>query len=563
LAIEWAEAWPRLPENATIGLFLELSADAFEQWDNAQSLEEARERWKTSWMHYPKPLERTRYLDWFWASLRRPGQARHPAARDAFAPVQLVSFEMVGSGTWTHLLLGGLNERLVPAPARETAYLLPDAAHRHLSRNLVQGPQGEGQDILRSNCGFLLEENERRALLSGALFDAIASTTDCIELFATYAPEGTDRTATVLSEFYQRLYRAAMGREADFPTPEKTTILPSSSESGVGALPLQSTSLAYEKRFAPTTPFDAYSFSYSEPPSAPLTLGARQWEALLKRPAAVWLESIAHLQLRDDFSKPVELNLFRGAAVHRLLRRSGPEKWFALKNEEASWPDSVRTQSEGWKQLVEQASVTTAIPVSPQWRELWGWTRQKALALAELVSHEAPGQYLATEYTLPDGARWTNAAGDFITLRGRIDALLVDQHENPKTAFVIDFKTGGDEALKVKKLAEGNGLQLVLYGGALTDLWQCPVALTLVKPGDQAVEAQLSLAAGEDPSGLLSALARVGQTGCIGFGGRIRSDYAYVGEYPLAFIAPPSQIVVEKWILTHGECLPLPKGTQD
>lgn len=561
-ALDWAAAWPRLPGSASIALFLEISAPAFAAWDDALSFEEARKNWETTWARYPENIERARFLEWLWESLRRPGRMRHPSARDAFAPVQLIAYEMVGSGTWSHLLLAGLNERLVPAPNRETAFLLPEAAHRHLVANIIEGPQGEGHEILRPDSGFLLEDNARRALLSGTLFDAIAATTHRIELFATYAPEGTDRSATVLSEFYQRLYRAAKGREAAFPAPEKIPARDSESKTNVSTLSIRATGEAYAHRFDPETPFDAYSFSYSESPERPLTFGARHWEAVLKRPATVWLERIAHLRPRDNFSEPVQLALMRGSAVHRLLRLCGGQTWRSLDDSATGWADRVRLQSQQWRHLSEQASKRAGTALSPLWHEQWGVAQQQALNLADLVSNTFQELSLATEYPLPEGARWTAADGASISLSGRIDALLVDHPEHPGAVWVIDFKTGGDSALKQKKLSDGEGLQLVLYGGALSDVWQCRVNLTLVKPGDQSIEAQLALGPGEDPSGTLAGLARIGRTGRVGFAGRLRSEYAYVGDYPIAFIAPPSEIVASKWIQTHPN-LKLPKGTED
>ena len=561
-ALEWTNTWSRLPDTATIALFLETSAPAFAQWDNALSFEDARQGWHDTWERLNEPIARSRFLEWLWESLRRPGRARDQNARDAFAPVQIISYEMLGSGAWSQLLLAGLNERLIPAPARETAYLLHDAAQRHFAANVIDGPQGEGQEVLRPESGFLLSDNERRALLSSALFDAIAATSERVELFASYAPEGTDRSATVLSEFYQRLYRAAMGHEGGFPNPEAAPVSEPKAKVDLKALPLGNTAKAFAHRFDPKTPFDAYSFSYDNPPSEPLTLGARQWEALLKRPATVWLESVARLRPVEDFSEAVSLSLLRGSAVHSLLRRPGKARWNSLAEKGGdAWLKSVLDQSARWQHLVEQAHEVAGIEPSPLWREQWGWVQQQASALARLVAANAGDAFLATEYTLPEEARWTTPEGEWISMRGRVDALLVDDPEHPTTVTVIDFKTGSDAALKENKFVEGDGLQLLLYAGALVDLWQSEVGLTIVKPGDSEVAAQVYLSAGEDPSSILSDLSRIGKSGRIGFGGQVRSEYAYVGDYPMAFVPPPAEVVVEKWGHTHLK-LKLPKGTE-
>jgi hypothetical protein len=560
-AVEWARSWFRLPERAGLRLFLDLCAPSLAAWGGDLELERHRAAWAGTWERSAVPVGRTLFLDWLWGSLRRPGRARGEGARDAFAPVQLVSYDMVRSAHWTHLLLAGLNERLVPPPPVEGAFLAPDAAARHLREHLVAGPQGEGQEVLREGAGFLLDEADRRSLLQGAVFDAIAETSERVELFATYAPEGEDRDATVLSALYQRLYRAAAGPGAALPEVE-TVPDDASSTTPAGAPPVSATAEAYARRFDPTTPFDAYSFALAEPPLEPLELGARQWEAALARPAAVWLEALARVRPREDFAAPVDLTLARGAAVHRLLRLGGNGKWVdlrAMEHEAATPPDR---RARAWREAVERAHAPLGRPLSPLWLEQWGLARGLADELLDLLRRDPPLPWLASEQPLPDHARWTLAGGGQLPLRGRVDALLLDDPETPATALVIDFKTGSDRPLKPASLAQGKGLQLALYGGALADLYRCPVALCLLKPGDTGVEIQLSLRPGEDPSGLLPGLVAMSARGILGFVGELRSEFAYTGNYPLALVVPPAPVAEVKWALTHP-LLPRAKGDEE
>jgi len=354
-----------------------------------------------------------------------------------------------------------------------------------------------------------------------------------------------------------------VGEAASLPLVENGTALnpaPSKGSTTTEELPLAATGHAYARRFDPTTPFDEYSFGFAWPPSEPLELGARDWEAVLKRPAAIWLQAIARVRPREDFSVPALLPLVRGSAIHRLLRRGGGPTWHVLADETATWAERVERAAERWRRNVEQAHALADRPISLLWLEQWGQARTLARRLAVTVGHAPPLPAMASEYSLPEGARWILPAGGELRLRGRVDALLVDDPENPRQALVIDFKTGGDTALKPAKVRQGDGLQLVLYGGALADLWQCPVALCLLKPGDSDVAAQMTMAPGEDPSGILDGLVALGARGVLGFAGAVRSDYAFVGEYPIAFVAPPAEVVSEKWIQTHPK-LELPKGT--
>lgn len=561
-AVEWAARWPRLRAQGRMAEFLEEAVPAFASWGGEEEFARAREGWAGNWGRWDGLVDRGLFLEWLWGSMRRPGRARHPAARDAFAPVQVVAYEMVRSAHWDFLLLAGMNERLVPAVSRESAFLVPGAAARHLGREVVEGSQGEGHEALRPGRGFLLEDADRRALQAGALFDAIAETRLGVELFATYAPEGGDREATVLSDYFQRLFRSAEGASAKLPCPGQARLpVPEAIAAGADeqALPLGSTGAAFGRRFDRTQPFDAYSFGFRTPPAEPLALGAREWEDTLQRPATVWLRAIARLRPREDFAEPVSLPLLRGLAAHRLLRPPGGETWHRVGGEGSSLQGGALEQALRWRRSVEQAHAAAGRTVSLLWFEQWGIVRGLVRRFARLVESHGALPWLAGEYSLPEGSRWTLAEGGALHLRGRVDALLVDDPDRPREAFVVDFKTGGDDALKATGVQQGRGLQLVLYGGALADQWQCPVHLGLLKPDSPELVSQISMTVGEDPSGLLPGLVSIGLRGVLGFAGEVRSDFAYVGDYPLAFVPPPAEIVVEKWLRTHPD-LPLPKG---
>jgi hypothetical protein len=561
LAVSWAQSWVRLPDSASIPLFLDLVEPAFAKWGGEGEFADNRAAWSSTWETVSEPVERSIFLAWLWGSLRRPGRARQPGARDAFAPVQLIAYERVRSARWTHLILAGMNEGLVPTLVPEGAFLVPDAARQHLKRNLVEGPHGAGQEALREGIGFLLDDHDRRALLSGNLFDAISETEQRLELLASYAPTGEDRSATVLSELYQRLFRAARGRNAPLPPVENLPDTPSTSRpSSLAAVAL--TEEAYRRRFDPSTPFDRYSFSLGAAPTEPIELTVRDWEATVQRPATVWLSALVGLRPRDDFSIPVALPLLRGSAVHELLRPEVKARWIYLPDEAESgqWQGSIRARSACWRDAVEQAHRFSGNPVSPLWQEQWGQVRALAERLLELVRGERAHAWLLGEWTLPKGAQWMSGEGSGLPLRGRIDALLVDDRERPRKALVVDFKTGGDAALRAKDLAKGKGLQLALYGGALADLYQCPVGLCLLKPGDSGLSTQLAIAPGEDPSGLLPGLIALSARGVFGFIGEVRSEYAFVGEYPIAFVPPPAGVAEAKWALTHPNLPREPEG---
>lgn len=565
-ATAWAASWPRLEPRASLPLFLETARAAFVAWGGAIRFDEAAERWREIWAGESAPVDRAVFLEWLFGSLRVPGRARHAAARDAFAPIQFVSYEMVRGEAWTHLFLAGLNEGLVPAPSRESAFLLPDAVATHLRQSRRAGPHGEGDERVAEGRGFLLDERTRRSIQTGLFFDAIAETQLAVECFATHAPEGDDRTATVLSEWYLRLHRAAFGPEQSLPVVKGASPRAHALRGEQSTPPELPTPAALAEamavRYDPEQPFDGHSFGFFQPPSEPLELGARDWEALLERPAAVWLKAVAGVKPRTDFAEPVKQSLATGLAVHRLLALAPTEVddgWRALDALRREWPRGIENAAYGWRRAVKDAYALAGQPVPPLWRELWG----KILGLAQTLASGAlaieRGNWLKSEHSLPRGAHLVLADGAELRLRGRVDALILDDPAEPRFALVLDYKTGSDKPLTNKRLEKGEGLQLVLYGGALADLWQLEIGLGLLKPNDPA-EVQATIAPGADPSGLLAGLAQIGRDGIFGFGGEVRSEYAFVGDYPLSFFPPSAEIVERKWRLTHRERLPLPKG---
>ena len=237
--------------------------------------------------------------------------------------------------------------------------------------------------------------------------------------------------------------------------------------------------------------------------------------------------------------------------------------WFVLSTEveNGEWQAALNQRSVRWRKAVESAHALAGKPLSPLWLEQWGRTRSIARSLLQLVRGHTAFPWMISEWTLPDGARWFDSDGAALHLRGRVDALLVDDPENPTSSLVIDYKTGGDTALRLKDLAKGKGLQLVLYGGTLADMYQCPVSLCLLKPDDTDLPIQVTMAPGEDPAGLLPGLIEMCKQGVFGFVGEVRSEFAFVGDYPMAFVPPPAEIAEAKWARMHP-LLPREQGGQ-
>jgi hypothetical protein len=121
-------------------------------------------------------------------------------------------------------------------------------------------------------------------------------------------------------------------------------------------------------------------------------------------------------------------------------------------------------------------------------------------------------------------------------------------------AWLVDFKTGGDEPLRLNPLAKGKGLQLALYALALRALGAEPVALTLLTR-DGAAEAQLTGEDLEKPEleELWKRVAEMAVTGCWGDRLDLGGEQARPAARPLAILPIPGEILRKKWALTRPD----------
>ena len=138
-------------------------------------------------------------------------------------------------------------------------------------------------------------------------------------------------------------------------------------------------------------------------------------------------------------------------------------------------------------------------------------------------------------------------------VQGRMDLVLLDRPQwQGATVDIVDFKTGGDDPLSVKRMAEkGESLQLGIYLAAARSMGIAQGRVWMLKPGKppQAIgTSELDLALGQ-----LSRVAEHLESGQYGALTPDRSEYASVFEWPLACTPIKQAILREKYELTFGE----------
>jgi len=554
-AIKWSQEWRILPESASMDVYLEWVGQPLERFGLAHELEAVRGGWVNR-ARALSVLKRDVFIEWLGETLSVPGKHRDPKARDVFSPIQVISYDQVGGQFWTHLLLGGLNEGLVPGVIRENPFLYLDASERHFKTYRKVGNQGEGHVTLDDQVGFLLDEREQRALMWRTLLDAIQETGEGIRISATLSNDHSSRDAVVLSEYFLRIARA-MPEEWDLPRLEASgdqgmdSIKQTVEQQGIAqreGIPLpEQAAYSHQERWNVNKPFDEYTFGLRKG-NKPLELAARQWESLLKHPAAVWLTAIARVEKVERFQELPSIPLSKGILVHQFLAK-GTTTQFEVLSEPQQLVAAVTQAALVFTQRLEVTYRSTGKAVSDRLVEHGAIIRRLVQRLAEAVAARSFIGEMARELKIPAGSVIQTRNGP-LQMRGRPDLMLKEKPGDSMNRWVIDYKTGADKPLTLKRVEAGDNLQLILYAQFFADMWNQPVSVCLLSPGME-MEEQVRVEPNGDVSGWLDLLAEMGNSGQLGYAQDSNQEYGYAPDYPMAFLKPPSSVWKTRRALTY------------
>jgi hypothetical protein len=156
-----------------------------------------------------------------------------------------------------------------------------------------------------------------------------------------------------------------------------------------------------------------------------------------------------------------------------------------------------------------------------------------------------------------------------LRVRGRIDLILArSESDQTKIGFsdlwVVDYKTGRQRGFRLKELRrkdtperkfrrqliEGRGVQLALYALAVHALGGEEVRLTLLSPAEE-FEPQFHLADVLAQKDFWQELHRMQESGVFGMLGPVHADFGYSRKYPLATLPIDTDLLEEKWAMTH------------
>jgi len=571
LAASTLRQWPLLPERASFAEFTELCQPVLEKLGWPERLDAWALRAAALAEHLSQPLQRAQYLRWLAEVCRIPGRTRDAIGREAFAPVVLTTVERAAAQSWQYLIFAGLNRGDWPVEQNDGLILSAKLCSQLNRRACMDSPSGLGQQCLRPGRSWLASRLDERRHFAEACSQLLRNVQTDALFTAHRENPGDPGREQDLADWLGRLFHAEHGRqpnESEIREAERQAAdALAQSEKVVRRFP--ELTEVWQRRRNPETPFDEYSFGFGKPPSEPMALSARAWEEALRRPAHAWLRHVLRVRPMQELQAQNPRAQAIGNWAHQWALPISREEAFLACPDAESWAALVERQAQQSRQSVADAFAQAGRALPDWWRIDWAiarsWARQFAESLLAFTRPADVAEWpsIGGEWTLPDAPlQLPGRPLDGLALSGRIDALLSDETPEvlndlpPKhwparaAAWIIDFKTGGDDPLSTKKLMQGEGIQLALYALALHSLGAERVQSILLRPGE-VIEHQVSLEEILSLDEPWQIIARQASSGRFGMRGEQRTEFGFVGEYPLAHLGIKPVVLEAKWALTH------------
>jgi hypothetical protein len=160
-------------------------------------------------------------------------------------------------------------------------------------------------------------------------------------------------------------------------------------------------------------------------------------------------------------------------------------------------------------------------------------------------------QFAAVEARIPDGASITAGAAGSLPVIGRMDLVLSDRPKwEGADVRIVDFKTGGDKRLSVRRMAsKGASLQLGVYLEAARSLGATG-SVCMLKPREE--PSSIASAELDGALGRLELLGRLLAGGIYGALTPDRGEYSVRFEWPLACAPISHAVLMGKFERTFG-----------
>ncbi len=567
-AAEALRALSFLPARATFAQFLEQTEAAFLHLKWKQHAFEVA----NVTHHWPQRLDvefsRALFLRWLEETAATSNAARSATGDHPYARLQLLTVARAQNQQWSHLILAGWNEGAWPSPAgaefaRAEEILAFNRSVQQLNKRAArQGSQGEGHTSVRENHSLYLGPAEQRAIALRQFDALLESASEGVTLTASLVQEDAPERFWNPSECYTELYLKTKGRPLTQTTLKNlqraTALLPRPAPTTTD---VHQTLIAFNARRDSSKAAGEYDFALRSNGSyrPPLTLSVTDLQGMVSSPAIIWMKRYLGVEAPEEAANPWAATT--GKWVHAWLAKiiePRSEKIFATFPAATIIDQRIRLAADercaGLRHLCDLAG-----RIVPDW---WnsGWLNALYIArhLGAKIGDVDGWKWMATES--PVGRNDTVKITDQVELRlhGQIDLLLA-KHDAASLAgqkiWIVDYKTGSNKELKTSdlhdSLVKGITLQLGLYALAVRDLGAAEVSASIVSLAVKNVAPQLSVIDLAPHTDVFADLAEMQRTGVFGMKGEIRPAFGYSVPYPLATLPIDSDILEDKWAITH------------
>ncbi len=452
------------------------------------------------------------------------------AGRGEFARVTLGTRRRLEGAAWSHLILTESNAGTWPE-RREASCWLTDEQRTALGergRFSLGLPTGEERSALeRAGYRTLARDTREEIVFSAALF----------------AEEDPELELAPNSWLERVLWATSGGKD---PQAEFVRAARGARSCAPGSPEIDAWNAVWAGRRDDRRPFDEHFHAGDPAKITPASLSARLIERGVRDPAEIWFEGV--LGVRRTGWEPLVRARRKalGLRAHELLAAAvqpdaGPGRFGEMPAREVATA----------KLAVGLRALRRAWPADRYWDSFHAeLTRICGELLSNLYAMEG-GRYVAAEVWLPAEATLDVGTRRF-PVTGRIDLVRLDRPAwQGAQVDIIDFKTGGDNALTADRMAaRGASLQLGVYLAAAQSLGIRGGRVWMIKPEPGAVTA-IDLAELPAALGKLTWLGEALERGVYGALTPDRSDYAPPGLlWPLACTPVPAAILRRKFALT-------------
>lgn len=569
-------ALPVLPARSTLAQFLKKTKTSLEYLDWRQHAFEI----ETATHDWPQQLDaefsRMLFLRWLEETAATFGIGRSAAGDHTYARVQLLAVPHAQNQEWSHLIFAGWNEGAWP-PQAGAEFARADeirafnrSVERLNKRAARRGSQGEGHLSMLENHSLYLGPIEQRAIALRQFDALVESASESITLAASLMQQDAPERFWNPSECFTQLYLKTRGepltqealknlqRATARWVKDSGSLTKSAKRSGTD---VQQTLTAFNARRDPWKPAGEYEFAlrpngdYRPVPA----LSVSDLQAMVSSPAIVWMKRYLCVEPPDDTANPWPAT--SGKWVHHWLAEIGQTKdgsLFGAFPSPTAIDERVRLSADECRSALQRLFDSLGKEVPDWWTSGWLNARFLARHLGFKIASERGWDWIATELRI--GHDGTVKIDDEVALqlRGQIDLVLARKNATDfagQDVWIVDYKTNPTKELKLSdlhdSLVKGTALQLGLYALAMRDLGAAEIGVSILSLAVKTVAPQLTILDLEPHRNVFADLASMQRTGIFGMKGEIRPAFGYSATYPLATLQIDSDILEDKWALTH------------